>query len=170
MSNNSDGVPAAARQLAGRVAEAFEQDRALAEQQNTAQHRLQAANDQLWLGLHPDALGLLYDDTHAVGIHEQATIGSRITAVTADARGAGASDEEIETVVLQAAQEIHWTIHRAFVDYQTASEERRQLAVDVGELAQQLTDALTAAGWSEQEARTANVKDLAEGRHDHGPR
>jgi hypothetical protein len=63
MSNNSDGVPAGARQLAGRLAEAFEQDRALAEQQTRAQHRLQAANGQLWSGLHPNALGLLYDDT-----------------------------------------------------------------------------------------------------------
>jgi hypothetical protein len=161
MSNNSDGVPAAARQLAGRVAEAFEQDRALAEQQNTAQHRLQAANDQLWLGLHPDALGLLYDDTHAVGIHEQATIGSRITAVTADARGAGASDEEIETVVLQAAQEIHWTIHRAFSEYQRISEDRRHLAAEIGELIARFAAALVAAGWSEDAARNADVHQLA---------
>src|SRR5450755_1748541 len=36
-------------------------------------------------------------------------------------------------------------IHRAFCAYQQASEQRRQLAVDVGELSQQLADALTAA-------------------------
>src|ERR1700757_1620479 len=37
---------------------------------------------------------------------------------------------------------IHHQIHRAFCAYQHASEQRRQLAVDVGELSQQLTDAL----------------------------
>jgi len=56
---------------------------------------------------------------------------------------------------------IHWTIHRAFCAYQSACEQRRQLAVEVGELAQQLTDALTAAGWSITDARTADVHQLA---------
>ena len=56
LGGGSDDVPAPARQLAGRLAEAFEQDQALAEQQNSAQHRLQAANGDLWSGLHPDAL------------------------------------------------------------------------------------------------------------------
>src|SRR5271165_2459261 len=45
---------------------------------------------------------------------------------------------------------IHEQIRRAFCAYQHASEERRQLAVDVGELAQQLADTLTAAGYSRQ--------------------
>ena len=54
-------VPEAARQLAGRLADAFETDRGLAEQLNTCQDRLRAANGQLWSGLHPDALGLLYE-------------------------------------------------------------------------------------------------------------
>jgi len=54
-------VPEAARRLAGELADAFEQDRALAERLNDAQHRLQAANDRVWSGLHPDALGLVYD-------------------------------------------------------------------------------------------------------------
>ncbi len=49
-------VPDAARQLA----DAFESDRALAEQQNACQDRLQAANGRLRSGLHPDALGLIY--------------------------------------------------------------------------------------------------------------
>jgi hypothetical protein len=58
---------------------------------------------------------------------------------------------------------IHEQIRRAFWTYQQASEERRQLAVDVGELAQQLTDTLTAAGYSRQQARSANVHALAAG-------
>jgi len=58
---------------------------------------------------------------------------------------------------------VHEQIRRAFCAYQHASEQRRQLAVDVGELSQQLTDALTAAGYSAQQARAANVHQLAAG-------
>ena len=46
--------------------------------------------------------------------------------------------------------------------YQDAAEQRRQLAVEVGEHSQQLIDALCAAGWSAQQARQANVHQLAE--------
>lgn len=160
-STSSTGVPDAARQLAGRLADAFEHDQALAEQQTACQHRLQAANGQLWSGLHPDALGLLYDDTHAGGISEQATIRSQITAVIADARSAGADDADVETVVLRAAQEVHWTIHRAFSDYQRLGEDRRHLAAEIGELIAQLVAALTTVGWTEDAARTADVRALA---------
>jgi hypothetical protein len=58
---------------------------------------------------------------------------------------------------------VHDQIRRAFWAYQQASEQRRQLAVDVGELSQQLTDALTNAGYSPQQARSANVHELAAG-------
>ena len=58
--------------------------------------------------------------------------------------------------------DLHWRIHHAFCAYQDASEQRRQLAVDVGELAQQLTDALTQAGSTAQQARHANVHQLAD--------
>jgi hypothetical protein len=57
--------------------------------------------------------------------------------------------------------DLHWQIQRAFCAYQDAAEQRRQLAVDVGEIAQQLTDALTQAGWTAQQARRANVHQLA---------
>ena len=154
-------MPDTARRLAGRLADAFEQDQALAEQQNDAQHRLQAANGDPWSGLHPDALGLLYDDTHAVGIDERATVRSRVTAVMADARSAGTSEEEVETVVLQAVQEVHWTIHRAFCDYQHLCEDRRHLAAEIGELIAGMVAELTAAGWTEDAARTADVRALA---------
>jgi hypothetical protein len=65
------------------------------------------------------------------------------------------------TAVLVALQEIHWAIGRAFHDYQDACEERRQLAVDVGELSARLTDALCAAGFSEEDALSADVYELA---------
>jgi hypothetical protein len=58
---------------------------------------------------------------------------------------------------------IHHQVHRAFCAYQQASEQRRQLAVDVGELSQLLTDALTAAGYHREHARSANVHELAAG-------
>jgi len=57
--------------------------------------------------------------------------------------------------------DLHWRIHQAFNAYQNAAEQRRQHAVDVGECAQQLTDALCAVGWSAQQARRANVHHLA---------
>ena len=56
---------------------------------------------------------------------------------------------------------IYHQVHRAFCAYQQASEQRRQLAVDVGELSQQLTDTLTAAGYDPEHARQANVYELA---------
>jgi len=78
-------VPERARQLAGRLAEAFDYDQRLAVRQSAALDRLREGNEQLWSGLHPEALGLLYDDTHAEGISEQATIRSRVTAAIAGA-------------------------------------------------------------------------------------
>lgn len=117
--------------------------------------------------LHPDAIALLYDNTDAVGIAADGPTRSCVVAVMIDQQRAGADDQQVTTAVLAAVQEIHWTIHRALVDYQSAAEERRELAVDVGELAQQLTATLASAGWTETEARTANVNVLAEGRFDH---
>ena len=60
-----------------------------------------------------------------------------------------------------AVQQIHWQIHRAFTAYQAVTEQRRQLTADIGELIRQFVDALLAAGWTEQEARNANVHELA---------
>jgi hypothetical protein len=57
--------------------------------------------------------------------------------------------------------QVHHQVHRAFCGYQQASEQRRQLAVDVGELSQQLTDTLTTVGYSRRQARCANVHELA---------
>jgi hypothetical protein len=66
--NMTSEMPARARQLASKLAALLESDSELAKRLNDAQSRLQDANGQLWSGLHPDALGLLYDDTHQVAI------------------------------------------------------------------------------------------------------
>jgi len=148
-------VPAGARELAARLSALFETDVRIVARMNDAQHRLACANDRLWSGLAPDAFGLIYDGAAPAG-HSQ------IAALIKTMLHAGRSGPEPPVAVLAALQEIHSTIHRAFWAYQSACEQRRELAVDVGELAVQLTDALCAAGWSEQEARRADVHQLAE--------
>jgi hypothetical protein len=60
-----------------------------------------------------------------------------------------------------ALQQARWTIDRAFHDYQTAAEERRQFAADIGEVIRRFVDVLVGAGWSEEQARAANVHELA---------
>jgi hypothetical protein len=49
------------------------------------------------------------------------------------------------------------TVRDAFVNYQHAAEDRRTLGADVGEAVVRLVDAMTAAGYSEQQARNADV-------------
>jgi len=109
----------------------FESDVELVERLNDAQRRLRLANDRLWSDFCPDALG------------------------------GGRGERETGSALLAVLQQTHWAIHQAFVDYQSACEERRQLAVDVGELSAQLIEALTAAGWQEEAARSADVHELA---------
>ncbi|MEO8969580.1 MAG: hypothetical protein ABI427_18860 [Solirubrobacteraceae bacterium] len=154
----TDQVPEAARQLAARLADAFETDRGLAEQLNDCQDRLRDGNGQLWTGLHPDALGLLYDDTAAVGVYEGSSV---ITGRMIDALHAGLPAAEVEAAVLPGLQEAHWAIHRAFSDYQQISEDRRHLAAEIGELIAGLVAELITAGWSEEQARNAHVQQLA---------
>jgi hypothetical protein len=76
-------------------------------------------------------------------------------------RLAHANDQLYPGRVPDALHHVHWQIHRAFYTYQHACEQRRQLAVEVGEHSQQLIDALCAAGWSAPQARQANVHELA---------
>jgi hypothetical protein len=146
-------VPACARALAARLSALFESDVRIVGRLNDTQRRLACANDRLWCGLAPDGLGLIYDGGAPAGI-------SQIASLIQDA--ASASGPGFQTMLLGALQEAHWAIHRAFCEYQSACEQRRQLAVEVGELAQQLTDALCAVGWSEQQARDADVHQLAD--------
>ena len=147
-------VPAHARELAARLSALFEQDRGIAARLNGAQRRLCHANDRLWDGLAPDAFGLIYDGAAPAG-HSQL---AELIGGTVAAGGPGPG-----VAVLAALQEIHWQVHGAFCEYQSACEERRRLAVEVGELAAGLTDALCAAGFSQQDAWRADVHQLARG-------
>jgi hypothetical protein len=143
-------VPAHARQLAAQLSALFERDVEIARQLNDAQHLLAGANERLWSGLAPNAFDLIYHDAGTATI---AT--SPIAALIRDGGPAANS------AMLAALQQAHWQIDRAFRTYQDACEQRRQLAFDVGELSQQLTQALRAAGWSADQARHANVHQLA---------
>jgi hypothetical protein len=142
-------VPVLACELAARLSVLFERDVEIVERLNDAQRRLREANERLWSGLSPDGLGLIYDDAAVAAVGS-----SEVAALMNGARDA-------ETAVLGALGQIHWSIHRGFCEYQSACEERRQLAVEVGELAQQLTDVLCGVGFSEADARAANVHELA---------
>lgn len=57
-------------------------------------------------------------------------------------------------------------IHHAFIDCQTIAELRQQFAAEAGELMRAFVTRLVAAGWSEHDARTANVRNLAHTRID----
>jgi hypothetical protein len=151
-SSNGRAVPALARELAGRVSAVFERDVEIVGRLNDAQRRLQSANARLWSGLSANAFGLVPDGSAPAGA-------SQIAALMADGRGAGGPDAD--AAALSVLQETHWAIRSGFHAYQAACEERRQLAFEVGELARQLTDVLCAAGWSADEARNADVHELA---------
>jgi hypothetical protein len=153
-------VPEQARELAAELAALFEHDSGLISRLNQTSRRLAEANGRLWSGLHPDALALLYENTDRCSIARGSSV---IAGAVIDAIRAGDDEYDVETGVLLLLQQTHWGIHRAFVQYRTICEERRQLAVRVGELGQQLADVLTAAGWSPDAARGMNVHELAAG-------
>lgn len=129
----------------------LKKDSLIAGRLNDAQRRLRNANERLWSGLAPDAFGRIYDGTAPAG-HSQ------IAELIDPPAGDGPASQ---MALLGALQDAHWTIHRAFHDYQTLAEQRRQLAADVGELCREFIEALTQAGWTEHEARDADVHQLA---------
>jgi hypothetical protein len=149
-SRGDRAAPAHARQLAAQLSALFDRDIEIVKQLNDAQRLLAGANEQLWSGLAPDAFGLTLDDDNAAAIGH-----SPIAALIRDGGPAANSP------MLHALTQARWQIHRGFCQYQSACEERRQLAFDVGELSQQLTQALCAAGWTADQARHANVHQLA---------
>ncbi len=150
----SGAISESARELAVQLARRLAQDAELAQRLCDAQQRLAHANDRLWWGLHPDGLAAVY------GEHPAA-----IDVAFAENRSEvlGAPDP------LGAAQQVHWSIHRAFIDYQTAAEERRALTADTGESIREFVDALVAAGWTEQQARNVDVHKLAHASADDHP-
>ena len=142
----SRAAPDLARELAAQLDALFAQDSVLVRRLNAAQQRLQSANDRLWWGLHPDGLAAVYGE-HPAAVD--------VCVRRTPLRRCSAPDP------LAAVQQVHWSVHKAFLSYQTAAEERRQLAADIGEVIRQFVDALIAAGWSEEQARNANVHELA---------
>jgi hypothetical protein len=141
-------VPTLARELAAQLSALFDRDVEIAKRLNDAQRWLTEANEQLWSGLSAEPFGRLYDGAGHAG-------SSQIAALIMD----GAADGE--TVVLGALGRIHWAIHRGFCDYRSACEERRQLAIDAGEVTAKFIEVLCGAGFSEDDARKANVHELA---------
>jgi hypothetical protein len=141
-------VPVLARELAARLSALFERDVEIVKRVSDAQCRVREANERLWSGLSPDAFGLIHDGAGPAG-------SSEVAAPMMD------SARDAKTGVLGAVQEIHWAIHRGFCDYQWACEERRQLAVDVGEISAKFIEVLCGAGFSEADARAANVHEFA---------
>ncbi len=145
-------VPGRARVLAARLAALFRADMEIVVRLDDAQRRLRDANERLWSGLAPEALGRVDGAVAAAGGSEMASLMG--DGLSGGGRGSGAA-------VLGGLEEIHWQVHHAFCHYQFACEERRRLAVDVGELSWQLMEVLCAAGWSEDAARDADVHELA---------
>ncbi|MGH2908929.1 MAG: hypothetical protein ACRDK8_06490 [Solirubrobacteraceae bacterium] len=86
---------------------------------------------------------------------------SQLAGQVLDALTAGLPAAEVEAAILPGLQETHWAIHRAFCEYQQLAEDRRHLAAEIGELISAFVSELIAAGWSEQQARAADVHQLA---------
>jgi hypothetical protein len=130
--------------LAAELERQFGRDAELARRLADSQDRLMLANDRLWWGLHRRP-------------RDRLRRAPRCGRDFAENRSEvlGAPDP------LAAVQKVHWSIRKAFIDYQAAAEERRQLAAEVGETIRQFVDALMAAGWTEEQARDANVHELA---------
>ena len=128
-------VPARARELAARLSALFERDVEIVGRLNDAQRRLRDANERLWSGLAPDAFGLVYDGA--------APAGQSQIAVLMRTRAAPAGRMPTPRCSGRCSRSTRRSIVR-FCEYQSACEERRQLAVDVGELSQQLTEVLCA--------------------------
>ena len=138
-------APDRARQLAAALELRFAQDAELARKLNDAHERLQHANDRLWCGLHPDGMAAVY------GEHPAA-----VDAAVAENRSEVLSAPD----PLQAIQHVHWQIHQAHCDHEQVAEDRRHVAVDIGEVIRTVVDELVAVGWSEREAHSANVHEL----------
>jgi len=75
----------------------------------------------------------------------------------------GANDQVKAVTAGSAGRDLSDTIRGAFVEYQRAAEDRRGLGADVGEAVVRLVDAMTAAGYSEHQARHADVWALRDG-------
>jgi len=69
----------------------------------------------------------------------------------------GAAEQVKAVTAGGAGRDLADTIRGAFTEYQLVAEHRRLRGADVGEAVVRLVDAMTAAGYSEQQARNADV-------------
>jgi hypothetical protein len=134
------------RSRAGVLAELFERDCELAVQLNAARLRLLVANERLTVVL-------------PVGVVLVALTGSAGADLGVTGRPAVLDAEFPVTALGEVAD----TIRCALIDYQSVGERRRMLAADIGEATVRLVDALVAAGFSESQARRADVRALRDG-------
>jgi hypothetical protein len=140
-------VSSRARETAAKVSRAFDDDQQLAIKLNDAHSRILAASDLLCSGPPPGVLAAIYGDhRQSAALQAAAHIGSEVLS---------------SMDPLRAVQDVRWQIHAAHNDYQTAAEDRRRLAADIGELIGDLVGALEATGWTEDEARHVDVHELA---------
>jgi hypothetical protein len=140
-------VGADVRVLAGVLGSLFEHDRQLAIALNAAQRQLLAANERLTVPM-------------PVGAALCAVFGPRGADLDAAPRRPPVLDAESPATALG---EVANTIRRAMAAYQDAAEQRRQVAADIGEATVRLVDALGAAGFSNMQARQADVQALRDG-------
>lgn len=81
----------------------------------------------------------------------------------AQARLVGAAAQIDVVTAGSAGRDLANTVRGAFADYQRVAENRRILSASVGEAVVRLVDALTAAGYSDYQARNADVWALRDG-------
>lgn len=134
-----------------RLERLFVGDAESAKRLNDAHQRLAAANEQLWTGLHPKGL------TAGCGDHPEFETIQLAAALNSRSEILESADP------LGQHHRAHWQIHKAHPNYHAASEDRRQLAADSGEAVARFVDELVSAGWSEEDARNADVHALAAG-------
>lgn len=79
-----------------------------------------------------------------------------------------ANDRRSSALTANQADEVRADVQQAFLEYSFAADKRRQVAADVGEATVRLIDAMQAAGYSEQQARNADVWALRAGTYRRG--
>lgn len=139
-------VPAEAREAARHLSSLFARDQELVGELNDTAERLGEANDQLTAGLSAESLQAIYGP----GGPDLGLSGRRPPVL---------DDDETIAALERVAQEIR----SAFSAHQHRADERRILGMDIGEANAELQRAMTAAAFTEHEARNADVGALAEG-------
>jgi hypothetical protein len=137
------------RVLADVLCALFERDRQFAVALNAAQRRLLAANERLTVAMPVGAVLCAMLDPSDVNL---GVVRRRPPVLEAESPVA-------------ALGEVADVIRSAMGAYQDADEQRRQVAADIGEATVRLVDGLIASGFSDAQARRADVWALRDGVH-----